>query len=120
VRYRVLLTKKEVTAEIVPNLALSLASQDPGWIDLRQRLARAARELHFVAFTDELANATYLLSISERFAELALSIPARPEEEAPAIRFQDGLVNATTLFAAHLLHYDEGTCGEPLDVPANE
>jgi hypothetical protein len=118
VGYRVLLTEKQVMTEIVPELPP--APPCPGWSDLRQRLGRAARELHFVAYAGDSADAAHILSFSERFAELALSIPAYPEIRATAVPFPAGLVDAKMLLAAHILQYDEATDSETFDVPANK
>jgi hypothetical protein len=116
---RILLTEKQATAETTPGAQLLLTWQGPGWNELRQRLVRAARELHFVAYADDSANTTFLLSFSERFAELALSIPAGPERQAQGVRFPGDLVDAQTLLAAHILKYDEATDSETLDVPTS-
>jgi hypothetical protein len=105
--------------EIVPGSEFLLTWQGPAWTELRQRLARAARELHFVAYAGDSANATFLLSFSERFAELALSIPVSPERQAPGVRFPGNLVDAQTLLAAHILKYDEATDSETLDAPTS-
>jgi hypothetical protein len=120
VRHRVSITEKHVTAEFEPDVTPLPDMRGSGWTDLRGRLGRAARELHFVAFASDTPNSGDLLLVSERFADLALSIPMNSEQEAADPRFPQGLVSATTLFTAHLLHYDEGADNEALDIPANE
>jgi hypothetical protein len=119
VRYGVLLTEKNEMEEIVPGSEFLLTWQGPAWTDLRQRLARAARELHFVAYAGDSANVAFLLSSSEKFAELALSIPVGPERQAPGVRFPGNLVDAQTLLAAHILKYDEATSRDTPDAPTS-
>lgn len=78
-----------------------LAPRQQAWVDLRARLTRVAREVHFFAFSSETVNSSMFLAISEQFAEIALSIPMEPvaaEERAP--------VHASTLFAAQVLQFD--------------
>jgi hypothetical protein len=120
VRHRVSIIEKYVTAEFEPDVAPLPDIRGSGWTDLRERLARAARELHFVAFASDTPNSGDLLLVSEMFAGLALSIPMNPEQEPADPRLPQGLVSATTLFAAHLLHHGEGADDEALDIPANE
>lgn len=79
---------------------LLLAPREQAWADLRTRLAYVAREVHFFAFSSETINTSMLLTISEHFAELAMSIPTAPgpaEGRAP--------VHASTLFAAQVLQF---------------
>jgi len=83
--------------------ALPLTARERGWVELRERLARAARELHFSAVSDRSANGPTLLVIAGNLAGLALSIPARTVC-APAI--PGGPVDASTLFAAQILQCD--------------
>jgi hypothetical protein len=53
--------------------------QDREWIELRERVAKAARELHFLAFSSPSTKCAAVLAIARNFAELAMSIPPRPE-----------------------------------------
>jgi hypothetical protein len=53
--------------------------QDREWIELRERVAKAARELHFLAFSSPSTKCAAVLAIAQNFAELAMSIPPRPE-----------------------------------------
>jgi hypothetical protein len=76
---------------------LPLSERDRGWVDLRERLARAAREIHFVAVSSEAMNGAVLLVIAGNLADLAMSIPMSP---API-----GLVDASTLIATQVLHH---------------
>lgn len=103
----------------MPGSEFLLTWQGPAWTDLRQRLARAARELHFVAYAGDSANVAFLLSSSEKFAELALSIPVGPERQALGVRFPGNLVDAQTLLAAHILKYDEATSRDTPDAPTS-
>ena len=77
---------------------LPLAPRDRGLIDLRERLACAARELHFSAVSGDATNGQTLLVIAGNLAGLALSIPARPAQQRSG-----GLVDASTLFATQIL-----------------
>ncbi len=52
-----------------------LSPRDQGWLDLRERLARAAREMHFSATSLETGHGAALLMISGNLATLAMSIP---------------------------------------------
>jgi len=81
--------------------ALPLTSRDRRWNDLRERLAQAAREMHFYAFSSGTANAAALLLVSANLAELAMSIPFRSSN----IR-SIGPVDSSTLFAAQILQLD--------------
>lgn len=65
------------------DLAVAHGSRAQGWIDLRERLARAAREIHFFAVASDAVNGTALLKISGNLAGLAMSIPLRPSRTAP-------------------------------------
>jgi hypothetical protein len=80
---------------------LPLTPRDRSWIDLRERLARAARELHFSAVSGDPTNGQTLLVIAGNLAGLALSIPANPAQ-----RMSGGLVDASTLFATQVLQRD--------------
>jgi len=80
--------------------ALPLTARERGWAELRERLARAARELHFSAVSDGTKSGPTLLVIAGNLAGLALSIPI-PPARAPATF--GGLVDASTLFATQIL-----------------
>ena len=80
--------------------ALPLSPRDQEWIEFRERLARAARELHFSATSGETANGPTLLVIAGNLAGLALSIPMPP---ARVKDMSGGLVSAYTLFATQIL-----------------
>lgn len=69
--------------------------------EFRERLARAAREMHFFAHSSSSENAAALLAISKDLAGLAMSIPLEPAHAASA-----GLVDASTLFATQILQLD--------------
>lgn len=82
---------------------LLLAPREQAWVDLRARLTRVAREVHFFAFSSDAVNSSIFLAISEHFADLAMSIPIEPiaaEERGP--------VHASTLFAAQVLQWSDG------------
>jgi hypothetical protein len=53
--------------------------QEREWIELRERVAKAARELHFLAFSSPSTKCAAVLAIAQNFAKLAMSIPPRPE-----------------------------------------
>lgn len=76
---------------------LPLAPRDLGWIELRERLARAAREIHFSAVSVDAVNGSALLAIAGDLAALAMSIPLSPSQGAA-----NGLVDASTLLAAQV------------------
>jgi hypothetical protein len=86
--------------------ARPLTSRDREWIEYRERLARAARELHFSAISDGAANGPMLLVIAGNLAGLALSIPMPPatEQDTSGRDMTGGLVSAYTLFATQILH----------------
>jgi hypothetical protein len=86
-----------------------LTARDQEWIKLRERLARAARELHFLAVSIDTGMGAALLSISANLAGLAMSIPMCPVQRAGG-----GLVDAPTLLAAQILQHDRGPDGEPV------
>jgi hypothetical protein len=46
------------------------------WVLLRERLAKAAREIHLVAIAGDAANAPALLAVAENLAGLASAMPA--------------------------------------------
>lgn len=85
----------------MPEFALPPTSRDQGWSELRERLSRAAREMHFHAFSIGAANGPALLVISGNLAGLAMSIPLEPSNIG-SIR----LVDASTLFATQILQLD--------------
>jgi hypothetical protein len=81
--------------------ALPLTERDRRWRDLRERLARAAREMHFYAFSSGAVNSGALLVISGNLAGLAMSIPLEPANIGSV-----GLVDSSTLFATQILQLD--------------
>jgi hypothetical protein len=85
---------------------LPLAPRDRSWLDLRERLARVARELHFSAISNDNGNGPTLLMIAGNLAGLALSIPMSP---APTQETSGGLVDGSTLFATQILQHDMQT-----------
>ena len=74
--------------------------RDQAWLDLRDRLGRAARELHFSATSPGAGSGhgATLLAIAGNLAALAMSIPIGPAQTSPS-----QLVEASTLLAAQLL-----------------
>jgi len=87
-----------------------LSRRDRGWIELRERLARAAREIHFVAIASDSVNGPALLNVAENLAGLAMSIPMSPIPEMPG-----GLVDVSTLLAAQALRGDSRADNETPD-----
>jgi len=85
--------------------ALPLSVRDQEWIELRERLARAARSMHFVALSSDAVNGPMLLVVAGRLAELAMSIPMCPTQPA-------GLVDASTLLATQILQHCQPTGGQ--------
>jgi hypothetical protein len=85
---------------------LPLSARDRGRIELREHLARAARNMHFVAMSRDAVNGAKLLMVSATLADLAMSIPM-----GPAPWTTGGLVDGPTLFAAHLLQSDAADAG---------
>jgi hypothetical protein len=77
---------------------LPLAPRDQGWIELRERLARAAREMHFFAVSSEAGNGAALLAIAGNLAGLAMSIPLSPTPSSGG-----GCVKPSTLCATQIL-----------------
>jgi len=88
---------------------LPLAPRDRSWLDLRERLARAARELHFSAVSNEAGNGPTLLMIAGNLAGLALSIPMSP---AANQENSGGIVDASTLLATQILQREMQTNGD--------
>jgi len=82
-------------------LAQPLAPRDLGWIELRQRLARAAREMHFFAFSADAPSSAAVLAISRKLAELAMTIPLDSSHIESV-----GLIDASTLFAKQVLQLE--------------
>jgi len=80
---------------------LPLVARDRGWIELREQIAHAARELHFYATSSQTVNGAALLVIAGNLAELAMSIPMAPSQAK-----SDGFANASTLLAASVLQDD--------------
>jgi len=87
---------------------LPLSARDREWIALRERFGRAAREMHFVAVSNEAVDAAALLMVAGTLAQLAMSIP-----RCPAMALSGGPVDASTLLAAQVLQgrsqFDGGT-----------
>jgi hypothetical protein len=79
-----------------------LNPRDQGWLDLRERLARAAREMHFSATSQETSHGAALLMISGNLATLAMSIPMPPRPAAAACA-PTALVDPYTLLAVQIL-----------------
>jgi hypothetical protein len=75
-----------------------LSPRERGWIDLRERLAHAAREIHFSAFSSGTPNSAALLAIAGNLAGLAMSIPLEPARVGSS-----GPVDASTLLATQIL-----------------
>jgi hypothetical protein len=71
-------------------------ARDQAWSDLRDRLARAARELHFSATSPGISHGATLLAIAGNLAALAMSIPMAGSTPPQ-------LVEASTLLAVQLL-----------------
>jgi len=92
-----------------------LAAHDLGWIELRDRLGRAARELHFFAVSSEAVDGASLLVIAGNLARLAMSIPMFP---VPAT--SGGLVDASTLLAAQVLQREPATDGSAVVIAEGE
>jgi hypothetical protein len=83
------------------DFALPLTPRDRGWNEMRECLARAAREMHFYAFSNGAVNGAALLIISGKLAGLAMSIPLEPSNIGSV-----GLVDSSTLFATQILQLD--------------
>jgi hypothetical protein len=111
--------RERATVEFMSEFTLPLGPRDEGWIDLRNRLARTARELHFVAVASRSENGSSILMIAGSFAELALSIPMPPEEKATDGSTMGHLVDASTLFAAQVQQYSSATDRDDSDTPAD-
>jgi hypothetical protein len=80
--------------------ALPLTPHDRERLELCERLAHAARELHFSAVSSDAANGPTLLVIAGNLAGLALSIPMPPTVNQGTF---GGVVDASTLFATQIL-----------------
>jgi hypothetical protein len=98
--------RRQRAVEFMPKFTLPLGSSDPGWIELRERLARLASEMHFCAVSNEALNGARLLAIAGNLAGLALSIPMYPTQTTSG-----GLVDALTLIATQVLQNDQHTSG---------
>jgi hypothetical protein len=86
----------------IVEIDVPLRSREQGWRDLRERLARAAREIHFSAVTCENDRGAVLLTIAGNIAALAMSIPLCLVEnyvQPPPVC----LVDSTTLLATQIL-----------------
>jgi hypothetical protein len=81
------------------------ASRDRGWLELRVRLARAAREMHFSALSSDAVNSAALLAMAENLANLAISIPMNPAASGIPSR----PVDASTLVATQILQFSGPT-----------
>jgi hypothetical protein len=104
-------------ADVPSEFTLLVGPRGEGWVDLRNRLARSARELHFVAVASQSENGSSILTIAGRLAELAMSIPMRPEGKAPGDLTANTLVSASTLFAAQIQQYDDDADRKDADAP---
>jgi hypothetical protein len=91
----------------VPEFTLPLGPHDQGWIDLRERLACVARELHFIAISSGSTNGAELLVAARYFAGLAMSIPMCPAQQTLG-----GPVEASTLLAAQILGHEARTAAD--------
>jgi hypothetical protein len=89
--------------------ALPLPPRERSWLELRERLAHAARELHFSAVSGDATNGPTLLVIAGNLAGLALSIPMSPNSTQGT---PGGVVDASTLFATQILQRDMQTDGD--------
>ena len=67
------------------------------WTDLRERLARAARELHFAGIASQTREGSALMAIANSLAGLAMTIPMPPAHGL------NGPVEASTLLATQIL-----------------
>jgi len=85
----------------MPEFVLHITPRDRGWNALRERLAYAAREMHFFAFSGGTENSAALLLISGNLADMAMSIPLEPAKIGSI-----GLVDSSTLFATQILQID--------------
>jgi hypothetical protein len=81
----------------ISEFELLLAERNHAWSDLRERLARAARELHFAGVASQTQEGAALLAIATSLAGLAMSIPM------PVAHGLGGPVEASTLFATQIL-----------------
>jgi hypothetical protein len=81
--------------------SLPLSIRDRGWLELRERLVRAARNIHFVAVSSNATNGAKLLVVSGNLADLAMSIPMSPEPGMSRT-----LVGASTLIALQDLQHE--------------
>ncbi len=84
----------------MPEFALPMTARDRGRLDLRARLARAAREMRGSAVSHEAVDGAALLAIAGDLASLAIGMPAG-SEAGPST----GPVDASTLFATQLLQH---------------
>jgi hypothetical protein len=106
------------TVKFMSEFTLPLGPRDVGWIDLRDRLARTARELHFVAVASQSENGSSILMIAGSFAEMAMSIPMPPDAKAADRLTMGHLVDASTRFAAQTQQYDAAADRQDRDTPA--
>jgi hypothetical protein len=111
-------SRDETVAAFPSEFTMLVGPRGDGWIDLRTRLARSARELHFVAVASQSANGSSILMIAGRLAELAMSIPMRPEAKPPDELAAGTLVNASTLFAAQMQRFGGEADREDDAIPA--
>jgi hypothetical protein len=83
---------------------LPFAPHDQGWLDLRELLASAAREIHFSAVSSETRHGPALLMIARNLAALAMSIPMLSAQRSGQVA-PGALVEASTLLAAQVLQH---------------
>ena len=86
----------------MPLYALPLTPRDQRWLVLRDRLARAARDMHFSAVSSDAMNGAAMLVIAGNLASLALSIPVKSASDMAI-----GPVEASTLLATQILQLDQ-------------
>jgi hypothetical protein len=110
-------SRDRAAAEFASEFTLLAGPRGEGWIDLRNRLARSARELHFVAVASQSANGSSILMLAGRLADLAMSIPMRPEGKPQGGPATGALVSASTLFAAQVQRHGGETDGDGGDTP---
>ncbi len=91
----------------MPEFAPTLAARDQAWMDLRERLSAAARDMHFFAFSSDAVNGAAILMISANLARLAMTIPLHPAPTPGG-----GPVDASTLFATQILQLDPRKAGD--------
>jgi hypothetical protein len=98
--------RRELTERKMSDFVLPPAPLDHKWLELRERLASTAREMHSFAVTGNPVNGATILVMAAYFAELAMSIPLTPVPVTPF-----GLVHPITPVASQALQH------EPWDEP---